>query len=99
MDNPNPGKSISLHETTSERRNLLLDRDAVNWERLASQPTLSRFENCATARTLFRMAEALTDTVLRHQETASRKCAAHHRRCGRHRRAVLGRHGIAHRWS
>lgn len=45
---------------------LLLDRDPVNGERLASQPTLSRFENRATPRTLFRMAEALTDTVLRH---------------------------------
>ena len=36
---------------------LLLDRDPVSGERLASQPTLSRFENVVNGCALYRMAE------------------------------------------
>jgi hypothetical protein len=57
---------------------LLLGRDPVHGSRLASQPTLSRFENHATPRGLLRLAAALTDTVLRQQQ----------RRLGRHVRRI-----------
>jgi len=50
---------------------LLLDRDPIAGRRLASQPTVSRFEQAATPRPLYRMAEALADTVI----------ARHRRRC------------------
>ncbi len=49
---------------------LLLGRDPIEGAPLASQPTISRFENAATRRALFGMGEALADTVLQH----------HHRR-------------------
>lgn len=56
---------------------LLLDRDPIHGTRLASQPTLSRFENAVSPRTLFRLGEALADTVI-----------AHHRRRRRHVRRI-----------
>jgi hypothetical protein len=43
---------------------LLLDRDPLAGARLASQPTLSRFENAVSPRTLWRLGEALADTVI-----------------------------------
>src|ERR1700745_2879857 len=43
---------------------LLVGRDPVEGEDLASQPTLSRFENSVGRKELFRMAEALSDTGL-----------------------------------
>lgn len=43
---------------------LLLDRDPITGGRLASQPTLSRFENSVSARTLYRLGETLADTVI-----------------------------------
>lgn len=43
---------------------LLLGRDAIAGEPLASQPTLSRFENGVTRRELLRMSEALFAAVL-----------------------------------
>jgi hypothetical protein len=45
---------------------LLLDRDPVGGARLASQPTLSRFENAARPRALYRLGETFADTILRH---------------------------------
>jgi hypothetical protein len=53
---------------------LLLGRDPIDGRRLASQPTLSRFEHAVTPRDLYRQVEALAEAVL-----------ARHRR--RHRRA------------
>src|SRR5436305_9886067 len=48
---------------------LLVGRDPVKGEDLASQPTLSRFENSVDRKELFRMAEALADTVIeRHRK-------------------------------
>jgi hypothetical protein len=48
---------------------LLVGRDPVQGEDLASQPTLSRFENSVGRKELFRMAEALADTVIeRHRK-------------------------------
>ena len=53
---------------------MLLDRDPIEGERLASQPTLSRFENEVGARDLFRMGECLLETVLaRHRRRLGRK--------------------------
>ena len=48
---------------------LLVGRDPVKGEDLASQPTLSRFENTPDRKELFRMAEALADSVIeRHRK-------------------------------
>src|SRR5260370_4172502 len=48
---------------------LLVGRDPVEGEDLASQPTLSRFENSVGRKELFRMAEALADRVIeRHRK-------------------------------
>jgi hypothetical protein len=43
---------------------LLLGRDPIDGTRLASQPTISRFEQAVSPRTLYRMSEALADTVI-----------------------------------
>jgi hypothetical protein len=43
---------------------LLVGRDPIVGEALASQPTLSRLENLVGPRTLFRMAESLADRVI-----------------------------------
>lgn len=43
---------------------LLVGRDPVDGEDLASQPTLSRFENAPDSKELFRMTEALADRVI-----------------------------------
>lgn len=59
---------------------LLLDRDPVEGEALASQPTLSRFENAVGGKTLFRLGETLAQTVIeRHRR----------RRHGRARRITI----------
>jgi hypothetical protein len=58
---------------------LLLDRDPITGARLASQPTISRFEHTATPRGLYRMGEALMDTVV----------ARHRRRKRRTRRITI----------
>jgi hypothetical protein len=43
---------------------LLLDRDPLGGDALASQPTLSRFENAVTPRELYRMGVALGEAVI-----------------------------------
>ena len=45
---------------------MVLDRDPVTGATLASQPTLSRFENQLDGRSLVRMGHALADTVIEH---------------------------------
>jgi hypothetical protein len=45
---------------------LLLERDPLAGERLASQPTLSRFENTPRRADLYRMTDALADVVIAH---------------------------------
>jgi hypothetical protein len=48
---------------------LLVGRNPVDGEDLASQPTLSRFENAPDSKELFRMTEALADRVIeRHRK-------------------------------
>jgi hypothetical protein len=46
---------------------LLVGRDPIDGERLASQPTLSRFENAVSARELRAMTHVLADTVIAQQ--------------------------------
>jgi len=54
---------------------LLIDRDAITGAMLASQPTLSRFENAATRSDLYRMGEALAQCVIeRHRRRLGRRC-------------------------
>ena len=55
---------------------LLLERDPITGEPLASQPTLSRFENAAGPKTLMRMGCALADTVIQRQRRRRRGRAA-----------------------
>jgi hypothetical protein len=47
---------------------LLLDRDPVTGDALASQPTLSRFENAVGPKDLLRLGRVLADTVIAHHE-------------------------------
>jgi len=56
---------------------LLLGRDPIDGGRLASQPTISRFEQTAAPRMLLAMSQALADTVI-----------ARHRRRRRHVRLI-----------
>jgi hypothetical protein len=53
---------------------MLIDRDPATGEPLASQPTLSRFENAPSARELLRLGETLTEKVItRHRRRLRRK--------------------------
>jgi hypothetical protein len=52
---------------------LLLGRDPVHGDALASQPTLSRFENDVTRGELVRMGEAMFETVLERHRRRRRK--------------------------
>ena len=62
---------------------LLLDRDPVSGERLASQPTLSRFENAVNRCALYRMADELATRVIeRASPPSGRAGAVHHDRSG-----------------
>ena len=56
---------------------LLLDRDPVTGLDLASQPTLSRFENAVGAKELYRMGEALAASVI---ERHAQRLRGHARR-------------------
>lgn len=54
---------------------LALERDPVAGEALASQPTLSRFENRMGKTDLYRMADALAEAVIaRHRRRLGRRC-------------------------
>jgi hypothetical protein len=53
---------------------LLVGREALSGDTLASQPTLSRFENTVDRKALYRMGEALADCVIeRHRKRLGRK--------------------------
>jgi hypothetical protein len=52
---------------------LLLDRDPIDGARLGSQPTISRFEQAASPRSLYRLGEALADTVIGRHQRRQRK--------------------------
>jgi hypothetical protein len=51
---------------------MLVGRDPIDGESLASQPTLSRFENAASRPALFRLANALCDVVIETQRRRRR---------------------------
>ena len=54
---------------------MMLDRDPITGAGLASQPTLSRFENAPRRAELYRMGEALADSVIeRHRRRLGRRC-------------------------
>ena len=52
---------------------MLLDRDPARGEQLASQSTISRFENSATRRDLFRMGEIIAESVLDYHRSRLRR--------------------------
>lgn len=52
---------------------ILLDRDPLSGRGLASQPTLSRFENAVGAKDLIGFAEALAETVLQRHRRRKRR--------------------------
>lgn len=57
---------------------LLCDREAIKGAALASQPTLSRFENQANRKELYRMGEALAETVIeRHRRRLGARKVKH----------------------
>jgi hypothetical protein len=57
---------------------VLLERDALTGAMLASQPTLSRFENSARRAELYRMSEALAECVIeRHRRRLGRRRCKH----------------------
>lgn len=54
---------------------LLLDRDPVAGQGLASQPTLSRFENTVQTTDLYRMGDTMADIVIeRHRRRLGKRC-------------------------
>jgi len=54
---------------------LLVDRDPVDGDPLASQPTLSRFENTVQTTDLYRMADTMADVVIeRHRRRLGKRC-------------------------
>ena len=55
---------------------LLVERDPITGPALASQPTLSRFENAVGARALIAMGHGLADTVIEHHRRRLRGRAA-----------------------
>ena len=52
---------------------LLIGRDAVDGHDLASQPTLSRFENTVRPRDLLRMSETLAEAVINRHKRRKKK--------------------------
>lgn len=52
---------------------MLVDRDPLAGAALASQPTLSRFENAPGPKVLYRIGETLADAVIKRQRRAQRK--------------------------
>ena len=52
---------------------LLLERDPISGARLASQPTISRFENALGPRALYQLGETLADTVIARDRRRKRR--------------------------
>ena len=59
-----PDGNDAEHLTADPIHKLLLGRDPVTGDPLASQPTISRFENCATRTALYRMGRELATRVI-----------------------------------
>jgi len=84
---------------------LLLDRDPIEGRELASQPTLSRFENGVGVKELYRAGEFLAESVIRrHAKPAASSYLSRHHRSGSDRRsharraAVVVLHGHYDTW-
>jgi hypothetical protein len=61
-DDPDANDSARLSEDPIHK--LLLDRDPIEGRDLASQPTLSRFENGVGVKELYRAGEFLAESVI-----------------------------------
>ena len=61
---PHPDGNDAEHLADDPIHKLLLGRDPVAGAPLASQPTISRFENCATRTALYRMGRELATRVI-----------------------------------
>lgn len=70
-----PDANDSARMASDPMHKLLLDRDPVEGKDLASQPTLSRFENGVGVKELYRMGEALARSVLRRHAKRLRRRA------------------------
>ena len=70
-----PDANDSARLASDPIHKLLLDRDPVEGSDLASQPTLSRFENGVGSKELYGMSEALARTVLRRHAKRLRRRA------------------------
>lgn len=69
-----PDANDSARLSSDPVHKLLLNRDPLYGLDLASQPTLSRFENSVGPKQLYRMAEVLAETVIRrHAQRLGRK--------------------------
>src|SRR5262249_56333658 len=78
-----PDANDSARLASDPIHKLLLDRDPVEGRDLASQPTLSRFENAVGVKELYRMGEALTLSVMqRHAKRLMRRLYRVHPRSG-----------------
>ncbi len=79
---------------------LLGGRDSVRGEELASQPTLSRFENAFTRADLYRMGIALAESVIeRHRRRLKAQGQAHHDRSRPHFSHMVSGFRAARGWS
>ena len=70
-----PDANDSARLSSDPIHKLLLDRDPVEGQDLASQPTLSRFENGVGVKELYRMGEALARSVIRRHAKRLRRRA------------------------
>jgi hypothetical protein len=59
-----PDANDSARLSADPIHKMLLERDPIGGRNLASQPTLSRFENSIRPRELYRLGEALADSVI-----------------------------------
>ena len=59
-----PDANDSARLSADPIHKMLLDRDPITGRELASQPTLSRFENAIRPRELYRLGETLADSVI-----------------------------------
>jgi len=71
-----PDANDSARLASDPIHKLLLDRDPVGGRDLASQPTLSRFENAAGVKELYGMGEALARSVIRRHAQRLRRRAS-----------------------
>src|SRR5713101_5322541 len=84
---PDANDSARLSEDPIHK--LLVDRDPIEGRDLASQPTLSRFENGVGVKELYRVGEFLAESVLRRHAKRRRHRSGSDRRSHARRTAVV----------